>query len=143
MTEEKTKRCAKCKEKLLLENFGFDKSRLGGLNKYCKGCAKIIRDKFRSSEKGKKSHKLSNAKWKQSESGKASAKKYRESERGKVSSARCRRNYRDNLKRPYIVQQLARILNCKQSKVPEEYIPIKREALKAVRTAKLNKQLNL
>lgn len=79
MSKNKTKACSRCKKAKPLDQFNKESRKKDGRNIYCKVCMKVIRRKWRLTEKGK-----------------ASDRKYAESQKGKLTAKKADLKYRKN-----------------------------------------------
>ena len=89
------KRCTKCGEWLVANNYNFYKSQSGKwkLKGRCKKCKKEYDKEYRKSENGKKNQAKANNKYNNSEKGKKKRIEYRKSEEGKKIRAKAQSKY--------------------------------------------------
>ena len=99
--EKGTKVCSRCGRELPISEFCKDKSRVDGLQNYCKGCNKkyyednkkdiLVKQKqYSKTEKGKQILRQAKKKYSKSEKGKEAKKKYSKSEKGKEAHKKCK-----------------------------------------------------
>jgi hypothetical protein len=81
-----TKVCNRCGEEKALTEFYKDKRSKDGLTTICKKCIRVNAERYKKSEKGKKSEK----RYRQGEAGKKSRKRYKKGEAGKKAGKRYR-----------------------------------------------------
>ena len=83
--------CTKCKVEKELTEFGKNRIRKDGLQRYCKICKRIADRKYNESEAGK----LRTNKFNNSEEGKISKRKYNQTEKGKEVHRKISKNRRE------------------------------------------------
>lgn len=109
-----TKRCSSCKNYLPIKEYNKDRSRIDGLNHYCRKCSKEKDHKYRHSSHGINITHL----YIKSDAHKTACKRYRQSEKGKTVMRRAFKKYK--AKNPLLIQAISKVNNSiKGMKLPK------------------------